>query len=127
MAQLVSTFCSKSKCKQPSVEFAQEQGSTPACTCTVTLYAHEVDGYGIPETAFARTERNKKAAKAAAMKAAHEFLSQTEAYKKFMSAPEVRDDRPNPLQLREVALTPAQLAVQARMLASHFVKVSTLL
>eukprot|EP00892_Ulva_mutabilis_P000362 jgi/Ulvmu1/10326/UM061_0009.1 len=86
MAQQVSTFCSRSKCKQPNVAFTKKEGATPSCTCTVTLFAHEVDGHAFPETVFTKTERNKKAAKAAAMIAAHDFLCQTEAYTKVMSS-----------------------------------------
>lgn len=90
MAQLVSTFCSRSKCKHPNVEFTKDEGSSAAVKCTVTLHALDKEGDGFPETVFTATERNKKIAKTKAMSEVHEFLSQTEAYKKVMQSPQVR-------------------------------------
>ena len=70
----VNSFLTKMKAHPAKVALESVTGEKAGFTCTVTLPAVFTSGEGIPEMQFTDGGKNKKAAKAAAMKQAFRVL-----------------------------------------------------
>lgn len=86
----VNTFYSKVKANLPKVEVHADEHDSSKFTCMVTLGGVISEGRGFAEVSFTDSGRTKKAAKATAMKQAHEFLRHQAIYKRHMQSDGIR-------------------------------------